>query len=438
MEAWKTQKDRKPLILKGTRQVGKTYILRAFGKRYFSHFHYINFEKDKRLLKIFDGDLNPTRILQELSFYLNASINKETDLIIFDEIQNAPRALTSLKYFHEEMPQIAICCAGSLLGICLTDSAFPVGKVEFVNMFPLSFEEFLQGINDMKAYDFLNNYKKGEKIPDIVHSHLWNQLKIYFVVGGLPEIVKLFAELKDDLFAALKTVREKQTDLIATYNADMAKHSGKQNAMHLERLWRNIPAQLAREQNGTSSKFKFKGVIPGAGRYGKLSGAIDWLTATGLVLKVHIVNSGNLPFLAHVKENSFKLYIFDIGILGALGGLAPKVIMDYDYGSYKGYFAENFVAQEFIYSGAMELVCWMERTAEVEFLREIDGNVLPIETKSGWRTQTKSLKVFTEKYNPEYRTIMSARNFLADKINKVYKCPLYLASRFPLLYSNVQ
>jgi len=427
---WKNKKERKPLILKGARQVGKTYLLQAFGKECFPQVHYLNFEKNKQLAKIFEGNIAPSDILRDLSFYLNTSINKENDLVIFDEIQNVPRALTSLKYFQEELPCLAICAAGSLLGIQLSEESFPVGKVEFLKMFPMSFEEFLKGTGDDKAFEFLKGRKKFEDIPQIIHNHLWEQLKIYFVVGGLPEIVKTFVEYKNDLFIALQKVREKQNNLILTYLADIAKHSGKQNSMHIERLWRNIPAQLAREYDGSAAKFKFKGIIPGISRYSKLAGSIDWLVVAGLIIKVHIVNSGQLPFAAYATENSFKLYVFDVGLLGALSDLSPKSIMEYEYGSYKGYFAENFAAQEFVCSGVKELYCWKEGTAEVEFLREVNGDVFPVEIKSGWVTQAKSLKVFAQKYSPEYRTIFSANNLFIDSVNKIYRYPLYLASRF--------
>ena len=425
---WKNKKDRKPLILKGARQVGKTYILQAFGRENFSQVHYLNFEKHKQLGKIFEEDLIPRNILKDLSFYLNTSIDKENDLVIFDEIQNIPRALTSLKYFQEELPEMAVCSAGSLLGIQMSDESFPVGKVEFLNMFPMSFEEFLSGNGDTKSFEFLRNRERSEVIPQIVHNHLWEQLKIYFVVGGLPEIVKTFAEYKDNLFTALGKVREEQNNLLLTYIADIAKHSGKQNAMHVERLWRNVPAQLAREHDGSAGKFKFKGVIPGIKRYSKLAGSIDWLVSAGLIIKVSIVNSGQLPFSAYATENTFKLYVFDVGLLGALSDLSPKSIMEYEYGSYKGYFAENFAAQEFICSGVKELYCWKEGSAEVEFLREINGDVLPVEIKSGWVTQAKSIKVFAQKYHPKYRMIFSANNLFLDTVNKVYRYPLYLIS----------
>jgi predicted AAA+ superfamily ATPase len=428
---WKDKGDRKPLILKGTRQVGKTYILQAFGQECFPCFHYVNFEKDEQLAKLFEKNLDPKRIIQDLNFYLDTSIDTGNDLLIFDEIQHCPRALTSLKYFQEELRELALCAAGSLLGIHLGNESFPIGKVEFLSMHPMSFEEFLRGVGDNKSFDFFSNYKSGDSISEIVHSHLWDQLKIYFVVGGLPEVVQAYADNKDDLFTALNLIRKKQENLITAYNADMAKHSGKQNAMHIDRLWRHVPAQLAREQNGSATKFKFKGIIPGVKAYSKLSGVIDWLQTAGLIIKVHIVNSGNLPFSAYIKENCFKLYLFDVGILGAISKLPPKTILDYEYGSYKGYFAENFVAQEFLFSEVEEIYSWREKNAVVEFLREVEGNVLPVEIKSGWVTQAKSLKVFAEKYNPIYKTVMSANNLYFDQDNRICRYPLYMASRFP-------
>lgn len=191
---WKDEVGRKPLILKCPRQVGKTYILQAFGRECFPCFYYVNFEKDENLSKLFEKNLDPKRIIQELNFYTDTSIDTGNDLLIFDEIQHCPRALTSLKYFQEELQGLALCAAGSLLGIHLGNESFPIGKVEFLGMHPMSFEEFLTGVGDNKSFDFFSNYKVGDSIPEIVHFHLWDQLKIYFVVGGLPEVVQAYSE----------------------------------------------------------------------------------------------------------------------------------------------------------------------------------------------------------------------------------------------------
>lgn len=429
---WKIKKDRKPLILKGARQVGKTFLLKAFGSEYFPQCHYINFEKDLALEKLFERNLDPKRIIDELSFYLDHPINIQQDLVIFDEIQACPKALTSLKYFYEDMPALALCAAGSLLGIHLNSGSFPVGKTDFMYMHPLTFTEFLSGIGDEKSAFFIKNISTQTTISDLIHQHLWDRFKLYLIVGGLPEIVDTYRQHQDNVYQALQTVRTKQHELINGYYADIAKHSGKVNAMHVDRIWQSIPSQLARTENGSATKFKFKGVISGIDRYSRLANVIDWLEGAGLIIKVQIAHSAQLPLTAYTKENAFKLFLFDVGILGAMSDLSPKTIFDYDYGTYKGYFAENFVAQEFLTASEKPLYGWQEGTAEVEFLREIHGDIIPIEVKSGWVTQTKSLKVFAQKYRPKFQTIMSANHLFIDKKHHIYRYPLYLAGQFPL------
>ena len=427
--AWKAKKGRKPLILKGARQVGKTYTLKEFGKKAFPRFHYVNFESDLSLGKLFEKDLKPKRILQDLSFYLDTSIDIKRDLIIFDEIQNVKGAITSLKYFAEEMPELAICGAGSLLGLSLGESSFPVGKVDFLSLSPFSFEEFLRALSDEKSLQVLSEFKFLKPLSDFAHEHLWERLKLYFIIGGLPEAVLTYVDGQADSFEALISVRKKQADLINAYMADIAKHSGKINSMHIERLWRNIPNQLARSQDSSSSKFVFKGVIPGINGYVRLASALDWLIAAGLGYKVPIANKSWSPLSAYTEENFFKMFLFDIGILGALGNLAPKSLYDFNFGSFKGYIAEEFALQEMVHSGKEKLYSWRENTAEVEFLWEQDGQIIPIEIKSGWVTQAKSLKVYAEKYSPKTQIILSAKNFSANKKSGIYHVPLYLASR---------
>jgi uncharacterized protein len=431
LSSWKTRPDRKPLIIRGARQTGKTYILNEFGKDYFPRYHYFNFEKDGSLAPLFEYDLNPKRILSELNFRLNHTIDLEQDLVIFDEIQACPRALSSLKYFNEDLPKLALCSAGSLLGIHLSDSSFPVGKVDMLSMHPMSFTEFLEANGDERYAEILYQFPKIS-IPESVHLYLWNQLKIYFIIGGLPEVVKIYLDRKDNLYEALQASREKQEQLIIAYHADMAKHSGKVNAMHLERIWNSIPAQLAQSQDGSAHKFKFKDVIPGISRYDRLATSIDWLEAAGLIIKISISKSGQLPFSAYVKENAFKLLCFDVGILGALSELSPQVILDYDYGSYKGYFAENFVVQELSLT-RKRLFCWEEGESEVEFLLEERGKVIPVEVKSGWSTKAKSLQSFKEKYHPIYQIILSAKNFSFDNGRRTYYYPLYLSGHLSTL-----
>ena len=428
LKEWKEKARRKPLIVRGVRQAGKTYILKEFGRNSFPHTHYINFETDKAACSLFQENLSPKVLIQKLSFVLGTPIDKDRDLLIFDEIQECPRALTSLKYFEEEMPEQAVCCAGSLLGLHLGPVSFPVGKVNFLNMYPMSFREFLTALEEEQALIFLDEAQSTKTLPEIVHTHLWERFKWYCITGGLPEAVQTFVKKRDNLFLAFKEVREVQNELITAYLADMAKHSGEVNAMHLDRLWKAIPEQLAKSQDASAKKFVFKDVIPGINRYDRLIGVLDWLEKAGLIIRVPIVNRGHLPFAAYSKENTFKLFLFDVGILGALSQLAPKEILDQEYGSYKGYFAENFVAQEFLCNGEEQLYSWQENTAEVEFLRQIDGKVIPIEVKSGWVTHAKSLHLFAAKYHSPYRVIFSAHNlWFGDKARD--KAPLF---RFPL------
>jgi hypothetical protein len=429
---WKEEPGRKPLLLKGVRQVGKTHLLKEFGRLHFPRCHYVNFEKQAGLAKIFEADLDPKRIINQLSFALDCQINLAEDLIIFDEIQELPKALTSLKYFAEDCPELYLCAAGSLLGIHLNSGSFPVGKVTFRTLRPMSFEEFLMANEDVKSLQIIQNYNPSDQIGAVVHEHLWEQLKRYFVVGGLPEVVSTYCKNKNNLFEALSEVRNKQDDLLNTYYADISKHSGKVNAMHIDRVFRSVPAQLNQVQDGSTARFKFRGVIPGISHYDRLVGAIDWLENAGLVVKVHVVNSGLLPFNAYAKENIFKLLIFDIGILGCMSNLSPKTILDYDYGSYKGYFAENFVAEELLCSGLERLYSWQENRAELEFLAEVGGKAIPIEVKSGSVIKAQSLKTFAEKYHSPFQTIISARPFEIDPFRGIHYYPLYLTGKFPL------
>ena len=429
---WKALPLRNPLILKGVRQVGKTYLLKEFGEGYFKKSHYINFEQDSKLANIFQSDLDPDRILLELSFYLDSSIEVGEDLIIFDEVQECPKALTSLKYFQEKYPQLHLCCAGSVLGVHLNSTSFPVGKVTFEILRPMSFWEFLMANND-KSLPFLENFLKNKTIPEMIHNHLWEQMKIYLVVGGLPDAVKEYVSHQKDPYIAFEAVRKKQKDLLFSYYADIAKHSGKVNAMHIDRILQSIPNQLQQKQDGSSSRFKFKGVVPGISHYDRLSGAIDWLESAGLIIKVPISNSGLLPFKAYSKENLFKLFLFDVGLLGCLSNLSAKNILDYDYGSYKGFFVENFVCQEFLSFKDDPIFSWAENNYEVEFLKEMSGFVVPIEVKSGKNLNTISLKKFINKYNCRKAIVLSGNSLQIDT-SQIQYYPLYLAGfGFPTL-----
>lgn len=431
LQQWKEKKGRKPLIIRGARQVGKTYLLQEFGSKFFPKYHYINFEKNQRARKIFVEDLDPKRIISELEIILDKTIDPLHDLLIFDEIQDCPNALTSLKYFQEDIPHMAVIGAGSLLGVRLQGVSFPVGKVDFLNMYPMNFHEFLMALEEKKALAILAKTNENSTLPEVLHDHLWQRFKWYLVVGGLPEVVKTFLSKKEKLFEAFASVRSTQQFLINSYLADMSKHAGKVNALHLERLWHSIPDQLAQSDNESTKRFKFKEAVPGINRYSDLVGVIDWLEAAGLIIKVKIAHSAKLPLSAFTKENIFKLFVFDIGILGALSQLLPQTILDQNFGCYKGYIAENFVAQEFIAKGALSLYSWEEKTAEIEFLRDIQGKIIPVEVKSGLQTKAKSLSIFCEKYQPPYAIIFSGKNMHTPRDAIRRYLPLYLTSWFP-------
>lgn len=429
---WKANGHKKPLMLRGVRQCGKTYLLKHFGANEFPHVHYFNFEKEVELSRIFESSLAPQPIIDQLSFHQNSPINIKEDLVIFDEIQAIPRAVTSLKYFQEEMPELALCCAGSLLGVRLNHESYPVGKVQTSYLYPLTFVEFLRAIDENLSADLIESCTAHTIIPPLVHDRIWERLKWYFIVGGLPEAVLTFIKHKDNFFVAFEKVREVQAQLLSDYYADIIKHSGKINAMHIDRVWRSIPNQLASTVDGSSKRFQFHGIIEGIDRYSRLTNVFDWLENAGLIFKVPIISTVEHPLSAYTEESRFKLFVFDVGMLGALSGLAPKTILDYQYGTYKGYFAENFVAQEFVGANCKELYTWQDGRSEVEFVRNVNGDILPIEVKSGHVTHAKSLQKFVEKYSSKYRTIMSGRPFKIDLRNGVHCYPLYLANRFPI------
>ncbi|MBT3346819.1 MAG: ATP-binding protein [Thiotrichales bacterium] len=422
---WKERTNRKPLIIKGARQVGKTWLLRHFGECYFTKTHYFNFEADQRLGELFQQDLNPQRILNELQFYLGEEMDPQNDLIIFDEIQQAPEALTSLKYFQEERSEIAICAAGSLLGIHLSSHSFPVGKVEFMNLYPLTFIEFLNGIEADQLIELINNHDLTTPLPEMAHQRLWELWKHYLVVGGLPEVINSYRENPDNLFVAMESARTEQQNLLNGYMVDIAKHSGKSNALQIETLWLNVVNQLAREQDGGAAKFRFRDAIPGVRGYDRLQSPIDWLTEAHLILRTSIISQPSTPLSAQAKENSFKLYLFDSGLLGAMSGMDATTILHYNFGSYQGYVAENFVAQELRAAGVERLYSWQRRTSEIEFIVENRGDAIPIEVKSGRNTRAKSLAVYEGKYQPDNIIILSAKN--SHLIGNRHYLPIYLA-----------
>ena len=436
LEAWRISMGRKPLILKGARQVGKTYLLKEWGAKSFDKAHYVNFEKNPDAIKIFDRDLDVHRILREIEFLLKAPIQVERDLLILDEIQTAPRALTSLKYFCEDMPQLAVCTAGSLLGVILSEDSFPVGKVSFLYLHPFSFREFLIAVDDRESHKWLPEPSLNAQIPEIIHDHFWEMLKLYYVVGGMPESVLNFKSLSSNLHAAFTKVREVQRDLLSTYENDFAKHAGKLNALHIQALYRNIPSQLAAVQDDSVQRFKFGAVMPGKKGFSAWERPLHWLINAGLALQVKIANSARLPLEHYTKANIFKLYMHDVGLLGCASSLNPETLWKQDYGLAKGYFAENFVMQELRAAHSQHLwplYAWSEGEAEIEVVRTYQSTVIPIEVKAGHRTQAKSLRQFRKVYDPPLSIKISANPLSFHAETGLLQLPLYLAGWGSLL-----
>lgn len=378
---------------------------------------------------LFESDLNPKTIINDLRFILKTDINIPEDLVIFDEIQACPKALTSLKYFCEDMPELALSCAGSLLGLHLNESSHPVGKVDMLHLYSMTFFEFLEGIDDHYAVEFLSDLNINTTISEAIHRQLWERLKQYFITGGLPEIVSVFREHQDNLYNTAKIIRKKQSDLTDAYYADIAKHSGKVNAMHIDRTLRSVPNQLSANQDSTTSRFKFKGIIPNINRYYQLVNVIDWLEAAELIIKVPIIETVELPMSAYAKNNIFKLLMFDIEMLGTLSQISPKTLLDFEFGTYKRYFAENFVAQQFVKNNKKKLICWQDNRSEVKFLIDNDGEIVPVEVKSGSMTRAASLKKYIDKYQPKKSIILSGNNLYVNPNQKIFHIPLYLAEK---------
>ncbi len=420
LKKWKDNPERKPLIINGARQVGKSTALKQFGLENFPKVHYFNFEIESNLRNLFETSLSPASILKGLMIEKDIKIDHQHDLIIFDEIQSCPKALHSLKYFQEDNFKTNICAAGSLLGIHLSSESYPVGKVDEINMFPLSFKEFLLALKLNLLAEELD-----KEITPHIHGKFWEIWKLYLVVGGLPEVVSTYVSYKDNIFEALTNVREKQKLLINEYIRDMAKHSGKINALHLERVFREIPVQLAKNQDDSVKRFRFSGVLPSVSQYARFASVFDWLNGAGLIFKVPIVDRVEVPIIQHIQESKFKAYIFDVGILSALIDIPPKILLDFDFHTYKGYIAENYVLQEMKCSGVDKVYGWQGTNAEIEFLVSSFSGIIPIEVKAGSVKKAKSFASYIKKYSPEKGFIFGATIPRQDGI--VFREPIYRA-----------
>ena len=420
---WKTADRRKPLIFKGARQVGKTYLIKEFAKDSFESLFYLNFEDQPELSKLFDSTLDPDTLLEGISFTFGRTFTVGKDLLVLDEIQLGNRALTSLKYFNEKLPQAHVIAAGSLLGLGLNTSSFPVGQVSYLDLYPMSFIEFLTALDEQQLMDHL---KDPQAISNsFIHGIIWKRFIDYVVTGGMPEAVLTFLEYKQDRFKAYSEVRKIQQQLLNQYMSDIAKHSGKINAMHIERVLKSVPVNLARETQVGLKRYRFKDVIPGNNRYEKFTGPIDWLMKSGLVHKVPIATKAQHPLAAYTKENIFKLYLLDIGLLCALAGIPVESIYAYDFGSFKGYLAENFVLQEMITHGVNNIFSWAQDNFEIDFILTDKNEFIPIEVKAGSvNNKIKSLEHFLATYQSSKAYLFSAQA-QPEHCETIARLPLY-------------
>ena len=415
--AWKNKKTRLPLILKGARQVGKTWLLQEFSKKAFNDVLYINFENTPGLKEIFNGDITPARVLDLLGALHGKKIEPEKTLVIFDEVQEIPRALTSLKYFAENAPGYAICCAGSLLGVALHGgTSFPVGKVDFLNLLPLSFEEFLMANGEESIIDFVKNDSSCE-IPGIISDKLTDYLKLYFIIGGMPAAVAAWLETRD-----FGLVEKRQQNILETYENDFSKHAPKNIVPKLRYLWSSVPSQLAKE----NKKFVY-GLVREGARAREYEEAMLWLLDSGLLRKVGRITKAAIPLKAYEDLKAFKLYHFDVGLLRVMSELLPEAILDGTrvFEEFKGALTEQFVLSELLGMDFIRNVYYWtsEATAEVDFVFSDGMDIFPLEVKSGENLQSKSLRVYRDKYSPRLAIRASLANLRLD--GGLLNIPLY-------------
>lgn len=414
---WKNSKTRKPLIIRGARQVGKTWLMKEFGKTEYKQTLYINFESSAHLKDIFNADFDIQRILTALQIETGVVAKKQNTLIIFDEIQEAPQAITSLKYFFENEPEYHIVAAGSLLGVTMHQQvSFPVGKVEFLDLYPLNFIEFLKALKQDQLVSLLETYNVD--LIKSFKSKFINYLKQYYFIGGMPEAVLSFV-LNNDF----NEVRNIQKTILQAYEQDFSKHAPVDIVPRIRMVWNSIPSQLAKENR----KFIY-GLIKEGARAKDFELAINWLIDSGLVHKINRINKPAIPLKAYADLSAFKLFIVDVGLLNAMGNIELKTLLEGNtiFTEFKGAVTEQFVLQQLVCNNMFDIYYWSadKSTAELDFVVQYKNTVFPIEVKAEENLQAKSLKVFHQKYN----TPLSVRTSMSDyrKESWLTNIPLYL------------
>lgn len=402
LQAWKNKKRRKPLIIRGARQVGKTWLMKEFGANAYAQTVYVNFDNNQRMKNLFEGSLEVDRLITGLELYAGHKIDPDHTLLIFDEVQEVPKALTSLKYFNEDAPQYQIICAGSLLGVALHQgTSFPVGKVDFLDLYPLSFFEFMLAMGKERYVDLLQT--GNFDMASTFSQDYIDMLKHYYYVGGMPEAVQAFVENRD-----FNEARDIQQRILAAYEQDFSKHAPNEVVPRIRMLWNSVPAQLAKE----NKKFLY-GLIREGARAKEYELAMLWLTDCGLIHQVHRVSAPSLPLKAYEDLKAFKLYLLDVGLLSCAVGLRQDVLLDGNalFQEFKGALTEQYVFQELNVMQGLRIYYWTaERgTAEVDFIIDTGSDVIPVEVKAETNLQAKSLKVYRDKFQPKQsiRTSMS-------------------------------